>query len=157
MSNTTLVSWTFPEYTQHQRKKGWYVWATLIFLALLAYAIFSANFLFGLILILVVIILFTYHHREPLEINFEISGDGILIGERQFDYKDFKKFWLVYEPPAIKNLYLEQTSPFKPVIVIPLQNENPVKVRKFLKEVLTEDLEKESESTTEALGRIFKI
>ena len=73
------------------------------------------------------------------------------------DSNEIKKFWIIYEPPAIKNLHLEVKSVFKPNLIIPLQNQNPVEVRKFLKEHLEEDLEQESESTIEALKRVLKF
>ena len=157
MPNKTLVEWSFPEYTNPDRKKGWYVWAIIIFVLLLLYAVLSANFLFGLIIIITAIILFIYHYKESLEVSFSIAPQGIIINNRTYSFKDFKKFWLVYEPPAVKNLYFQPKSSLKPTMIIPLQNENPVKIRKILKEYLEEDLEKEGEGTVEALERVLKI
>ena len=157
MSKKEIISWSFPEYAVPQRKKTWYIWAVIAFIALLLYAILTANFLFGLIIIMVTIILFIYHHKEPLEIQFIINRDGIEVGNKTYNFKELKKFWLIYEPPEVKNLYIDFKSTIKPTLVIPLLGQNPLQVRKILKEHLDEDLEKESESTSEALARVLKI
>ena len=157
MKKEILISWEFPEYTVPKRKKSWYVWAILSFTLLLLYAVLTANFLFGLIIIMTTIILFLYHHKEPLNVRFVITPDGISIDDKNYSFKELKKFWLIYEPPEVKNLYFEFKSSFKPMLVIPLLDQNPIKVRKILKGYLEEDLEKESESTIEALARVLKI
>lgn len=157
MSPTTLLSWQFPEYTAYNRKKSWYVWAGVFFLGLLCYAIFTANFLFGLIMIMAAIILFVSHNKEPQNLNFALLEKGIAIEDKIYAYAEIKKFWLLYEPPEVKNIYFEFKSSFKPILVIPLENQNPLKVREILKKYLAEDLEKENESTSEALARVLKL
>ncbi len=152
-----LISWNFPEYTTPERTKSWYIFAILFFIALLLYSVFTANFLFGLIIIMLVIIMFILHNKEPLEINFEITKDGIKIDDQKYDFSSIENFWLIYDPPQVKNLYFKFKSTFKPTLIIPLLNQNPLKTREILKEYLLEDLDKESESTTEALARVLKL
>ncbi len=152
-----LISWSFPEYTIPDRKKSWYVWAAIIFIALLLYAVLTANFLFGLIIIMITIIMFIYHQRESSLIQFAVTPRGIGLGARFYEFNELKKFWLVYDPPAVKNLYLDFKSSIKPTLVVPLQNQNPVRVRKILKEYLEEDLNKEGEGALEALERVLKL
>jgi len=157
MNPNILLSWQFPEYNIYERKKSWYIWAGIFFLGLLSYAVFTANFLFGLIMIMAAIILFVSHNKEPENLNFSLSEKGIIVEDKIYPYKDIKKFWLLYEPPEVKNIYFEFKSSFKPILIIPLQNQNPLKVREILKKYLTEDLEKENESTSDALARVLKI
>ena len=152
-----LISWEFPEFKPKERKKGWYIWATIILILLIFYSIASANFLFGLIIIMAVIIMFVNSHKENSEIKFKITPKGIELDNKKYSFKELKDFWIIYEPPIIKNLYINFKSSIKPTLIIPLEKENPVKVRKILKEYLEEDLEKESESTTEILERILKL
>jgi len=153
----TLISWKFPEHTTPNRSKKWYIWTTLFFLAMLLYAVLTANFLFGLIIIMLVIIMFILHNKEPLEIEFKITQNGIEINNEKYSFKDLENFWVVYEPPHVKNLYFKFKASFKPTLIIPLLDKNPIKVREILKEYLLEDLDKESESNVESLARVFKI
>lgn len=156
-SSKNLLSWNFLEYPNHERQKSWYVYTVLVFLAFLVYAVLTANFLFGLIIIMVTIILFINHNKEPRELAFTIMGTGIMIEDKFYYFKDIKKFWLLYEPPEVKNIYFEFKSSLTPTLMIPLNNQNPLTVRQILKEHLLEDLAKENESTAETLARYFKI
>lgn len=156
-SEQNNLSWNFLEYTPHQRQKSWYVIASFIFLAFLAYAILTANFLFGLIIIMVAILIFVNHNKEPEELTFSIVQNGIMVDDRLYRFKEIKKFWLLYEPPEVKNIYFEFKSGLTPVLMIPLNDQNPLVIRKILKENLVEDLEKENESTADALARYFKL
>ena len=107
------------------------MWTIIIFILLILYAVLTANFLFGLIIIMVAILMFVYHYKQVEDIKFSITQQGIEVNNRAYNFSDFRKFWLVYEPPAVKNLYFQFKSFVRPILVIPLQNQNPVKVRKI--------------------------
>ena len=53
-----FFEWEIPEYTKHKRSSSWYLIMFIIALALIIYSIFTANFLFALIIILGVFIVF---------------------------------------------------------------------------------------------------
>lgn len=152
-----LAQWSIPEYEKFDRKKSWYVAAGIIFIGLVSYAVFTANFLFAVILIFLAIILYLYEKGEPLLITFIITPDGIIIGNKLYSYKEIDNFYIIYEPPAVKQLYFIFKSLLKPRLSIPLQDENPVNIRKILRMYLDEDLEKEYEPLTEKIGRFFKF
>lgn len=152
-----LINWTFPELQAPERSKSWYVWASLISLVLLFIAVMTGNFLFGLLIILIAIVLFAHHHKDIEEIEFGITDEGLQIDDKFFDFRDLKHFWIIYEPPVVKNLYFEFKSSTRPRITIPLRDINPVKVRKILLEYMEEDLSRETEPLSESLGRRLKI
>lgn len=152
-----LISWTFPEFIKHQRSKWWYVITFTLSALLLIYTIISANWLFALIIIMIDVILVILQHKEPMEVDFLITKKGVQMDQKFLPYKELDKFWLIYEPPSIKNLYLVTKSKLRPRLSIPLGDINPLKVRQILLEYLDEDLSKEDEPTSEALSRILKI
>ncbi len=152
-----LLSWEFPEFEQHQKTKSWYIWALIISGVLLIWAIATANFLFALIIIMVAAIVAISTVKKPAPMDFKIFEDGIFIGEKYYDYKKLKSFWLVYNPPEVKKLYLEFKTSIRPEISIPLKDTNPLKVRKILLEYLDEDLTKEDESTSDQIQRLLKL
>jgi len=78
------------------------------------------------------------------------------MSDRLYVWPEIDNFWFVYEPP-IKNLYLTFKSRLKPNLTIPLNQENPLQIRKFLSQYLKEDLDKEGEPTADALGRLLKL
>ncbi len=153
-----LISWTFPEFILPERSRAWYVGAILIAVVLLFYAVVTSNFLFGLIVILAAVVLVTRQAKEVDEVFFGLNEDGMQVGEKFFEFKEIKNFWIIYEPPQVKNLYFETDSLWRPRLTIPLQDANPVKVRRLLLDhMVKEDLKKENEPLSEALGRRLKL
>jgi len=157
MSEKNLHSWTFVTNTNPNRNKSWYIWAFIIAGLLILYSILTANFLFGLIIIIAAILMFIYHHKEEKEVEFQISPQGITLDNKNYDFSNIENFWIVYNPPSIKNLYFKLKSSLVDNLIIPLNNENPVEIRKTLKKYLEEDLEKDTESDMEALSRFLKL
>ena len=64
-----LMSWDFPEYVQYQRTVSWYIGAAVVTLGILLYAIFTANFLFALIVIMMAAIIMIYNLKKPSQIK----------------------------------------------------------------------------------------
>lgn len=151
-----LAAWEFPEYNVYDRSPNWFFTAIGVGAFLVFYAVFTQNFLFAMIIILSALILFFQIYRSPRSVVFGVLPHGLAVGDSFYKYQDINKFWIIYEPPHVKKLYLDFKSNLKPHLVIPLENQDPLRVRKVLKRFLQEDLEVK-ESFTDYLSRIFKI
>src|SRR4030042_4110231 len=114
-------------------------------IALVIYCIFTANFLFALVIILVVFIVFLRSYYPPKELNFQITEEGILLGNQLFTYDKIKNFYIIYKPPLVKKLFFTLKG-FAPDLSIMLYDNNPLPIREKLLEYLQEDLEKEIET-----------
>jgi len=154
---TVFFSWDFPEFGTAWKSKTWYKLAILIAVILLVYTFFTSNYLFSVIIILTSIIYFFQSFDSPLTINCQITEDGVAVGNKFYDYRDLSKFWIIYEPPEVKNLYLEFTNPFKPRLGIPLFDQNPLAIRQVLEQYVDEDVERENEPISDGLARMFKM
>ena len=152
-----VFEWTVPEYIKYQRSKLWYALATVAGALLMLYAFRTGNFLFAVILVMFAIIMFLNNIGEPHEVRFALTERGIVWGERYYPYMDARGFWIVYQPPTVKNLYLEFKSAIKPRLQIPLLDNNPVELREFLKKSVIEDTSRQDEPLSDFLGRILKI
>lgn len=152
-----LHEWTFPEYQKHERGQVWHILMISLGLILLIYAMVSGNFLFALVVILVGIILFLQAKQPPVDVTFQITELGIVVGNRFYPYTEFHDFYILYDPPEIKMLFLETKSLFRPTLRVPLEDVNPVDVRQTLRRSLTEDVEQEEEPLSEKVGRWWKI
>ena len=93
----------------------------------------------------------------PAQLMVSIFEDGIQAGENFYAYRDLKSFWIIYEPPEVKTLYFDFKSAWRPRLPVPLAEENPVEVRRFLLKYLEEDLSRESEPTSDALSRLLRL
>lgn len=152
-----LANWEIPEYESYPRSKRWYLVAFLAFFGLLIYCLYTANFLFAVILVFIALIQYLNEKSSVNQLLFTITPDGIYVGDKFHPYKTIDNFYIIYEPPEIKKLFFIFKNPLKPRLSIPLLEENPVIIREALKRYLDEDLEKEYEPLTEKLSRMLKL
>lgn len=152
-----LVKWHFPESEKPERPVSWYIVSFIISILLLLYSVITANFLFAVIIVMVIVILLLNQRKDIIEIDIEITGAGIEVGEKFYPYKDLSKFFIIYEPPTISNLYFEFKSKLKPALSIPLKKQNPVKIRDILIQFLEENIDMEEEPTSDFLTRWLKF
>jgi hypothetical protein len=155
-SPAQTISWSFSEYEHRDRKLGWFFIAGAVAVGLFTFAIFTSNFLFAGIIVFIAAVYALQHYHKPLTVHVVLSPDGITLQERLFPWKEIKTFWIIYEPPDVKNLYFECKG-LRPRLKIPLHDQNPVAVREALLPYLDEDLEKENEPLSDAVGRVFKL
>ncbi len=152
-----LISWEIPSFHKHEKPKVWYVYFFILTTLCLIYSYFNKNPLFALVIILSAILYLANEKNEPKKIIFAISEDGIVIENKFIPYKKLKTFYILYQPPLIKNLYFQPKNPIAQVITIPLEAENPVEIRKILLQYLSEDLEKEDMPGSESIGHMLKL
>ncbi len=153
----TLAKWNFQEFTKYERSKKWYFWIFVLIAVCLIYSIVAVNFLFAVIIIMATITFILINKREPEQITISITEDGLEVEERYFPYEEIKNFYIIYQPPEVKTLFINFKSVTRPRLPVPLENQNPLEIRKILNEYLEEDLEKEDEPISEGLSRWFKI
>jgi hypothetical protein len=149
--------WSVKEYEQHDRSKNWYVVMGLLGAALIAYGVISGNYLFALITVLFGIILFMQDMVTPMEVYFAVTNIGIVIGKKFYRYGELNNFWIIYNPPFTKNLYLSQNNVLRHRIQVPLYDFDPRPIRDYLNQFLEEDLDQEEEPLSDRMSRLFKI
>ena len=147
-----LASWSVSE-----RSLAWYIAAGVLGFALFVWAIFTFNYLFALIIVLFSAIVYLRATSDPNIVKFLITTKGVRIGRREYQYKDIDRFWIIYDPPDVKKLYLAFKRSLAPRVMVPLKNQNPVKIREILLDFLFEVLEKEDEPMSEVIGRFAKL
>lgn len=152
-----LAFWEFPEFIKHQRSLIWYVGFVVILIALLVYSYFSDNLLFAIILVIFTVLYLISLKDEPKTVETALTEEGIFIGSRFIPYEDFQNFYIIYYPPQIKNLYFQPKNMLKPRITIPLETQNPVRIRQILIKYLSEDIKKEEIPASEGISRILKL
>lgn len=155
--NETIIDWLVPEYREHKRSRRWYVIASLVFISLLVYSLFTANFLFSILLIIAAIIITLQDKKHAPKINFAITKNGIALGSQFYEYTKIDSFWIFYEPNEAKTLFFEFKNKIRPRLPIPLFNVNPLDVRSELLNFLSENINKENEPVSEQLSRLLKL
>ena len=135
----------------------WYLIAAITGVSLLIYATVSANFLFALILLMFGLITYLSSVDTSGGVHVVITEEGVVVGSVLHAYKDIEHFWFAYEPPLVKNLYLDLKSPWVPRVVIHLDETNPNEVRELLEMYVVEDLTQDEEPLMEGIARVLKL
>ena len=151
-----LAEWTVPEFIKYKRTLGWFIIAGGLAVILLVHALATRNFLFAIIILIITAIVYLHERRQPDDIEFMILEGGVVLGDKYYPYKELTGFWLIYEPP-VKLLYLGVNQTLRKELPIHLENQNPLVIRKLLLNYVDEDLEREDESTEEALARLIPL
>lgn len=154
---TVNLEWRFPEYIRVEHNRWWYIGMAALFGSLILYSVLTANVLFAIILVLMVFIIIFQYFQPARSISIIIGEDGIILDKRFYSYKILKSFWLVYDPPEVKYLYLDFKNQMKKSLPIPLEEINPLAVREVLLNYLEENLNKEEEELDETVARLFDL
>jgi len=153
-----FASWEFPEFKKFKKSKIWYLVAIIVLALLVLFSVLTTNYLFIVIIGLFVVIYVMRNRLDPGLLPIQLTEDGVVIGEKTFyEWAEIKTFWIIYEPPEVKNLYLDFRSSFRATVSVSLENQNPLNIRKILLNYLKEDTEKENESFSDGLSRMLKL
>ena len=117
----------------------------------------TKNFLFAFIILTLAIIIFFHHTREPLSLPVTVTQLGILLNDKFYRFRDLTSFWIIYEPPFTKHLYLELANSLRPPLAIHLAEQDPVALRQSLLPYLREDLGQKEEPLSDLLWRLLKL
>lgn len=139
-----MVKWQAREFKKQEKSFLWYlIWAVLS-LAIIIFAILQKSPLMAIVFVLIAVIVYLFAQKEPKKIEFVVSKKGVKIDDKLYDYEDLESFWIFYDPPRKKILSLKSKKLLMPYISIPIAKQNPVKLRKYLLEFLSEKEQEES-------------
>lgn len=152
-----LRQWSVHEYRHHERDRRWYFVAAGIMLVLLVLAVWSQNVFGAVGLLLLAVIMLVRSYVEPPRLDVAIFEQGILIGESFFPFRDLDNFWIAYEPPHVKMMYLEFQNRWRPRVPVPIEDEDPTELRELFLKYLDENTEREGEPLSDAISRWLKL
>ncbi|PJC01958.1 MAG: hypothetical protein CO073_02010 [Candidatus Komeilibacteria bacterium CG_4_9_14_0_8_um_filter_36_9] len=153
----TIFAWTVPEYTDYTRSKTWYIVAGIVAVLLLVYSVMTGNLLFGIIILIAAITIYYLDNNKPVEVDIIITDKGLIVDDKYHLFLEISNFYIIHEPPEVDNLFIEFNNILRPRISIALSGQNHGEIKEFLKKHLRENMEKQGEPITEALGRFFKL
>jgi len=159
-----LKEWVIPEYTQHERSRRWFIAAAIVCLGLITLSLWTPNpvfdkpnILFISLILLTAATLVARHVIQPHRLSVVIYEDGIAIGDVMYPFRELSNFAIVYQPPDVRMVYFHFQAAWRPRLPLPLEDQNPIEVRDILLKYLEENLERDSEPTSDAFGRWLKI
>jgi len=151
----SLMHWQAPEYEKYEKGRRWYLYAALVLLAIIGYAVYTNSPIMAITFILIGVVGYIFINREPKTIGFAITRDGIIAGREIYEFDHIKSFWIFYEPHDIKVVSLHTKSMFMPFVHIPIHEEDPVEIRRILLEYTPEV--KQDPSLVDTFERLLGI
>jgi hypothetical protein len=179
-SEADVISWRIPEYQGEEKTKLWYAIYSLIGVSLLAYAIFTQNFIFAIIIVFAAVLIVVLEGGKVGMLEVSISDKGVMVGKEFYSHDQIEDFFIIYQPDeGVKNLYLEFKRFARPTLPanepsryswlfwlvnfartrfsIPLEDMNPVIIRKNLLKYVKENLDRTNIPLSEQLTKLFKL
>jgi len=150
-------AWEAPAFPKRERGKRWYIFMSLAAVFLVAYAVWTSNFLFAFFILLTAILIILVGQSDPRNVLIQIGDNGVVWDGRLFLFQDIDNFGIVYQLPMSKVLYIEPRNPLVPRLRLPLEDQDPLAIREHLKQYLREDLELQAEHLSDTVARLLKI
>ena len=152
-----VFAWETPSWEHAERGPKWYLWMAGVSAVLLLYAVFTANYLFALIILLVGIIIVLAGNEPPRTVLVQVGHNGVVVNGQLYQFGELLEFAIVYHPPHIKVLYLQPKSYVRPRLRVSLEEQDPVEIRNHLKQYLQEDLDLREEHFSDIIGRLLRM
>lgn len=154
--NASILAWKAPEFGHHPKSKQWFLIAGVLMILLIAYAILTNSATMAIVFIVLGGVYYLTHRQRPQIIDVQITELGIYAGRTFYPYNTINAFWIVYHPPFVSTLNLQLSSKTNQRVVIQLNQQNPIEVRKLLANEIPE-IEGEQESLTDIATRLLRL
>jgi len=149
---TKILKWTGPIYVHQPDKKAALLLSFTLFAIAALFQIFQKNLITTILFSLLGMIILIKANKKPEIVNFEINPLEVKVGEKLYQFREIKSFWIEYEPELnIKELSLQPKKWYHAFVKIPIYDQNPLQLRAFLLKFLPEVEHKDS--LADALSR----
>lgn len=150
-----FYSWEAPEFETYEKSRNWYIIAGIFILLMVVYAIFKNAPIMAVTFILIGIVGFIYSQKDPRIVTFSITSKGVLADRQFYLYENIFSFWIFYEPNYTKTISLHTKASVLPFVHIPIEDEDPVKLRELLMQNIPEI--KQDQSLINTIERVLHI
>ncbi|MFA5248149.1 MAG: hypothetical protein WC415_02805 [Patescibacteria group bacterium] len=180
LTEDDVITWKIKERGNEKKDKRWYLLAGVVGLAMFIYAALTANFIFAIILVFAAFLVIFSDQTEKQSFEVSLSDHGVQVGKEFYTYEQLEDFFIVYRPEEnIKNLYIHFKRFARPSLPenepkgfswlifllnfsrsrfsIPLEDMNPLLIRKNLLKYLKENAERTDIPLSERLSSLFRF
>lgn len=148
----STFKWTAFEYEKIEHGPYWFIGTGAMAVFLIIIGIFAKSYFFIAFIVLAYIVVALYAKREPRELLFSITPEGIKIGSAFHKFSDLKSFWVLDREDG-KYLSIETTKALSPFLRIPLGNRDIEIVKKIVSRFLQE--KEHEELLTDQIAKII--
>jgi hypothetical protein len=154
-SNEPLLAWEAAEYVHYEKSRTWYLVAGVITILLIAFWIFSEDYIPAVAVALLAGVVYLYSHELPSIQQIVVNRLGIAVGDKFYPFVSVKSFWMIIDQ-NVRQLNIETTGKLGQTVTIQLGSVDPILVRKTLAVEIPEASGRE-ESMLDRLARALKL
>ncbi len=154
-SKDTLMHWSAPEFEMFEKDKKRLSYIALVLLVIIVYATFTNNPIMAIVFVLIGIVAYMQLNKEPRILDFRIVPKGVLAGNEIYEFENMRSFWIFYDPKYKKIISLHTKNYLTPFVHIPVENEDPVEIRRILLKYIPEI--KQEHNFAEILERFLGV
>ncbi len=127
MDRAPLFSWTGKEYEHRPKTADWYWALGIIAISLSVAAVLFDNYLLAIVIVLAAGALMVHAHKEPPLHTFNITEQGLFIGDEFHPYEKMISFslWEGDDDVSSSLLSIKTASLLSPHLVIPISGVSP--------------------------------
>jgi hypothetical protein len=112
------IQWRASEYVHHEKQGMWFIGLALISAVLVAVAILLVHsYTFAVLVVVMAVAVGYMAGRPPQEVSYQLTSQGLMIGDKAFSYHDFSSFGVINEGP-LYSIILLPTRRFMPSVSI---------------------------------------
>ncbi len=141
-----IMHWKADRFEDLDRHPRWHVVVFISLVVLLAYSLFTNNFLLAIIIILSGMLIYLFEKMPAKTFRFGITTEGVFAQDRIYQFSRLESFWIFYEPGknGRKEVSLKRKGNLLTHAHIPMGETDPNKIREVLLKFIPEEEHEES-------------
>ena len=152
---SVLLAWKAKEYPEYTLTKRYYLAVSVIFLAIIGYAIYTKDW-YGIGIVVVLSIIMVWYQRQtPKERIYRFSQLGLYVDNHFYPYNEMYSFWFLLKTPE-KSLNIIFQKKYLPQLTIILNGTDPLKIRQTLGKYIPEESNR-TENIADTMMRWFRL
>lgn len=149
------TAWEVPAPEKCVRGVQWWIVAGIVSVALFAYALFTMNFAFAVILLMFAAIMFILEKQEHEPVRVVVADVGIFVNDALFPYTEIREFFVVED---LSKVYFVTSRVMVPRFSVLFPEDiDSGELRMLLRERIIENVEQREEPLSDALARKLKL
>jgi len=140
----STLEWKALEYEKTEHGPYWFMGTGAVATILIVVGILARSYFFIAFVAIAYIVMILYAKREPRELTFSITSEGVQTGRTFHGFSDIKSFWVFDKEEGEKYFSLEINKILSPFLQVPLDKVSPKEVKEMLNRFLPEKEHQES-------------
>ena len=125
------MKWSAPEYKYYEKDVGWYWLVVIAAIIFTAISLWQRNFLFAVFVVIAAAMMIFWAKRQPDMIDFELSDNGLKIGQKNYTKDYFESFSIREYNSEWDRLFLKTKSKISRSVAIPIPRHQIDKIKEY--------------------------